>query len=190
MPDALPTTVPTLTPAPRPDGGSPFWNFGVNTCHAPLLLRDDLMAHVHRAREELGMRHVRCHGLLSDGMGVVPEAGCYAFERVFAVFDRLLDAGLRPFVELSAMPGVLARGDASVCQYRFRSDPPKDFSAWRAFIDAFARAVVSGRPPYATRALLEEIEAASCPDLRCLSSGEAVTLPPGAVALFTGTRRV
>jgi xylan 1,4-beta-xylosidase len=118
---------------------NPIWTFGGNTCHAPLLLRDDLRRHLRRVRRELGFRYVRCHGMLSDGMGVVTGPRTYDFSRIDEAVKGLLALGLKPFMELSAMPLSLARHDQSVCQYRFYSSPPRDWDDWADLIRALMR---------------------------------------------------
>ena len=47
------------------------WRHCVGSCHAPLALRADWQQQLARAHRELGFRHVRFHGLLSDDMGTL-----------------------------------------------------------------------------------------------------------------------
>ena len=46
-----------------------FWEHTVGSGHATLGLRADWQAQLKRTHDELGMKHVRFHGLLSDDMG-------------------------------------------------------------------------------------------------------------------------
>jgi len=115
------------------DQGTPLnrlWEFGGNTCHAPLWLRPDLQRHLEIVRDELGFRHMRCHGMLSDNMGVYNGGGSFDFSKVNAALDSLLHRDMVPFFELSSMPRALARDDKSICEYRFYSSPPNDWSKW------------------------------------------------------------
>lgn len=121
---------------------NPVWRFGVNSCHAPLLLRDDLPVHLERARRELKMKFLRCHGMLSDEMGVVTPDGRFCFDRIFRAIDTLRRIGMEPFLELSDMPDALARGRSAICHYRFRTDPPRDFDAWGNLVGSLAAALV------------------------------------------------
>lgn len=121
---------------------NPIWSFGGNTCHAPLWLRDDLNRHLARVRETLGFKYVRAHGPLGDGMGIVRDDGAFDFSRLIAGLDRLLAHGFKPFLELSHMPAALARDDKSICHYRFRSAPPRDWGQWHALIEASMGALV------------------------------------------------
>jgi xylan 1,4-beta-xylosidase len=97
-----------------------------------------------RAREDLGVTHVRAHAILHDDNGVVTRApdGELAFEfgGVDAIYDQLLEIGVRPVVELSFMPAALARDpEQSVFGYRGIISPPADWGEWRALVSALAR---------------------------------------------------
>lgn len=118
-----------------------MWEFGVNTCHAPLWLRRDLPLQLREEHETLGFRYVRFHGVLNDDMGVVHADGSFHFERVIEVYEKTLNAGFRPFIELSSMPTALASSDSSVCFYRFISAPPRDWRKWYDLIHAFTQAL-------------------------------------------------
>jgi hypothetical protein len=61
---------------------------------------------LRRAHDDLGATHVRAHAILHDDNAVVTEDG-YSFERIDALYDRILALGVRPVVELSFMPAAL-----------------------------------------------------------------------------------
>jgi xylan 1,4-beta-xylosidase len=114
-----------------------FWEHTVGSCHAPLALRADWQAQLRRCHEELGFRHVRFHGLLCDDMStVVAHQGglLFSFLNADRVVDYLLSIGMRPFVELSFMPGALASGRQTVFHYRANVTPPRDYPQWAALI--------------------------------------------------------
>jgi xylan 1,4-beta-xylosidase len=114
-----------------------FWEHTVGSGHAPLALRADWQAQMRRSHEELGFSHVRFHGLLCDDMSTLVAEGdalCYSFFNADQVFDFLLSIGMRPFVELSFMPGVLASGDKTVFHYRANVTAPKDYTQWFTLI--------------------------------------------------------
>lgn len=117
-------------------------SFGINSCHAALWLRQDLPLHFKRLRDELGMRYVRCHGILNDELGLVAADGSFHFEKVLRVLERILANDQVPFLELSDMPGTLARSGESVCHYRFRSAPPKNWTCWKSLIEQFFKALI------------------------------------------------
>jgi xylan 1,4-beta-xylosidase len=119
-----------------------FWEHTVGSDHAPAALRADWQSQLKRAHEELGFRHVRFHGLLSDGMRTVIREHDYSFFNADQVFDFLLSIGMRPFVELSFMPGALAFGDKTVFSYEANITPPKDYKQWAKLIDRFVSHLV------------------------------------------------
>ena len=56
-----------------------FWEHTVGSGHATLGLRADWQAQLKRAHDELGMKHVRFHGMLSDDMGTLIYRGRTSF---------------------------------------------------------------------------------------------------------------
>jgi xylan 1,4-beta-xylosidase len=116
-----------------------FWEHTVGSDHAPMALRADWQAQLQRAHRELGFRHVRFHGLLSDDFRLVVRDSnkhFYSFFNCDQVFDFLLSIGMRPFVELSFMPKALASGAKTVFGYEANITPPRDYEQWTALIDA------------------------------------------------------
>lgn len=100
----------------------------------------EALALVH---SDLGVRSVRAHGILGDDLGVYREIDgrpAYDFSIVDEVYDRLLELGLRPLVELSFMPRDLASDpNATVFAYAAVVSPPKDWQRWADLIEAFVR---------------------------------------------------
>lgn len=106
-----------------------------------MALRADWQRDLKRAHEELGFQHVRFHGLLSDDMRTLVHENkqlVYSFFNVDQVFDYLLSIGMKPFVELSFMPKVLASGTRTVFSYRANVTPPKSYQRWTTLIDRLA----------------------------------------------------
>ena len=99
------------------------------------------------ARSELGATMVRAHAILHDDNAVVTRDAegvlRYDFARVDAIYDRLLELGLRPVVELSFMPAALARDPGkAVFTYRAIVSPPADWGEWRELVAALAAHLV------------------------------------------------
>ncbi|MBQ9188524.1 MAG: beta-xylosidase, partial [Clostridia bacterium] len=44
------------------------WQEGMGNCHAYLLHRTDVIEHIRLAHDELGIKRIRCHGVLDDDM--------------------------------------------------------------------------------------------------------------------------
>jgi len=96
------------------------------------------------AHEELGVELVRAHAILHDELGVVADDGSIHLEGIFRVYDRVLELGVRPVVELSFMPKALAADpDASVFQYRGLISPPSDWDRWEELNRVLAEGLVS-----------------------------------------------
>jgi xylan 1,4-beta-xylosidase len=114
------------------------WEHSVGSCHAPLALRADWQAQLRQCREELGFRYVRFHGLLSDDVGTLVSHQDRLIDSFFnadQIVDFLLSIGMKPFVELSFMPGALASGRTTVFKYRGNVTPPRHYRLWAAFIE-------------------------------------------------------
>lgn len=113
--------------------------------HAALALRADWQQQMSRIRSELGFRSVRFHGLLCDDMsaytGAAPNP--YSFHNADLIFDFLLSIGMKPFVELSFMPRLLASGPATIFNYQGNITPPKSYSGWAELIEHLARHLVN-----------------------------------------------
>jgi len=117
------------------------WEHTVGSGHAPLALRADYQAQLKRCHDELGIRHVRFHGLLCDDVGTLVgelDKLVYSFFNAFQIWDALLASGVRPFVELSFMPTILASGGTTVFHYRGNVTPPRDYGAWATLIRTLA----------------------------------------------------
>ncbi len=114
-----------------------FWEHTVGSGHATLGLRADWQEQLRRAHDELGMAHVRFHGILCDDMGTLlcqNERFLYSFANADRIFDFLLSIGMKPFVELSFMPLALSSGDQIVFHYRANVTKPKDNAQWAVLI--------------------------------------------------------
>lgn len=114
-----------------------FWEHTIGSGHAALALRADWQAQLRQAHDDLGMQHVRFHGILDDDMGVLIGEGdtlFYSFFNTDQIFDFLLSIGMKPFVELSFMPSVLSSGDQTAFHYRANVTPPKDYAQWAMLI--------------------------------------------------------
>ncbi|GGL90151.1 GH39 family glycosyl hydrolase [Nakamurella endophytica] len=97
--------------------------------------------------DELGITHVRAHGILHDDNAVVSRAHdgrlVFDFSVVDDLYDRITALGLRPVVELSFMPAAIARDpDATVFTYRGIISPPSDWAEWHAVVRALTEHLV------------------------------------------------
>ncbi|MFJ8019470.1 beta-xylosidase [Streptomyces sp. NPDC096311] len=128
------------------DPGEPlahFWSVCVGAGRAGEGLRAAWQEQLRTAAATCGFRYVRFHGLFHDDMFVhhrgADGSHDYNFQYVDELFDRLLDAGVRPFVELGFMPGDLARTKNTVFWWGAHGSPPTDLGAWAELVGRTVR---------------------------------------------------
>jgi xylan 1,4-beta-xylosidase len=94
------------------------------------------------ARAELGTERVRAHAIFHDDLAVY-RFGHHDWRIVDAVYDRVLELGVRPVVELSFMPRELAEdSSATVYEYGAGISVPRDWDAWAALCGGLAAHLV------------------------------------------------
>jgi xylan 1,4-beta-xylosidase len=97
---------------------STFWSTVVGAGRANEGLRADWQSHLKLVSSACGFRYVRFHGLYHDDMHVVAEVNgkhVYNFQHIDALFDSMLDLGVRPFVEFGFCPSLIATVTETVC---------------------------------------------------------------------------
>lgn len=103
-------------------------------------LRADWQQQLAEVKKDCDFKYIRMHGLLTDDMGVYKEdkdgKPMYSFQYVDALYDYLLEIGIKPFVELSFMPNALASGSKTVFWWKGNITPPKDYNKWADLIKA------------------------------------------------------
>ncbi|WP_213454422.1 GH39 family glycosyl hydrolase [Rhizomonospora bruguierae] len=119
------------------------WRACVGTGRFDLALRRDYQESLALVQREIGFRHIRGHGLLSDGVGVhrpYEHGGRRGVRHAFTYLDQVVDAylelGIRPFVELGFMPSGLASGEQTVFWWRGNVTPPADWREWADLVRA------------------------------------------------------
>ena len=148
-------TIPANVPA------KPFrkhWQFCVGSAHASMAMRTDYCEQLKQIHDELGIERVRFHGIFSDDMHtydtmatVMPMPGSEQvpfYENSFRlpglVYDNVLKAGMKPFVELSFMPSQMAKRPTRGSFYwKPCIAPPKDEAQWQAYIQKFVRLLLN-----------------------------------------------
>jgi xylan 1,4-beta-xylosidase len=119
-----------------------YWERCVGSGHAALHLRSDFQGHMKRAHDELGFQQVRFHGLFVDDMSVVLPGDegrlLYSFFNIDRVFDYLLSIGMKPLVEISFTPQIMASGNQTWSHFNAYVSPPKSYDQWYDLIRAFA----------------------------------------------------
>lgn len=127
------------------DAGVPlkhFWSTSVGAGRANEGLRASWQEQLHLAVANNGFRYVRFHGLFHDDMFVYHEINgvpVYNFQYVDDLFDRMLENGARPFVELSFFPADIAVRKGSVgFWWGGNGSPPSHYSKWAGLVHRFA----------------------------------------------------
>lgn len=137
----------TIDPGARATPFPHFWEQVVGSGRAVLSLRQSYRDDLRQVRQATSIRYVRFHAILDDENGVydVDAQGrpVYNFSYVDQIYDGLLEAGMRPYVELSFMPAKLAASQTPhAFWYKPLPSPPADMGKWAALIDAFTRHLV------------------------------------------------
>jgi xylan 1,4-beta-xylosidase len=114
-----------------------FWSVCTGAGRANEGLRADWQEHLRLAVNECGFKYVRFHGLYHDDMFVYQEQNgraIYNFQYVEILFDKLLEIGVKPFVEFGFCPGDLATEKGTVFWWKGNGSPPKDYAKWAELI--------------------------------------------------------
>jgi xylan 1,4-beta-xylosidase len=127
--------------------GSAFphvWEQMFGSGRAILSLRESYREDLRQVRKITGFRYVRFHGVLNDEVGVYDQdkqgQPAYNFSYVDQIYDGLLANGVRPFVEISFMPKLLAANPTPhPFWYKPYPSPPNDTQKWEKLVAAFTQ---------------------------------------------------
>jgi xylan 1,4-beta-xylosidase len=120
-----------------------FYSEVVGAGRAAEGLRADWVRDLAIVHKECGFKYIRFHGLLHDEMGVYSEdklgKPIYNFQYVDALYDSILNIGMKPFVELAFMPDKLKSNDKTIFWWKGNISPPKDYDKWQKLITALTK---------------------------------------------------
>ncbi|MFN3558063.1 MAG: GH39 family glycosyl hydrolase [Brevundimonas sp.] len=119
-------------------------DFSVGADYPAVTGREDALAQLQVAREELGFRYIRFHAIFHDDMGVYREVDgqpLYDFTKVDALYDRFLAMGMKPFVELGFTPHDMRTSDLTIFYWKGNTSHPQP-DKWDALVDAFVRHLI------------------------------------------------
>ncbi|MTV38064.1 GH39 family glycosyl hydrolase [Duganella radicis] len=120
-----------------------FADLSVGSDYPGTLIRDDSLAQLKIARDELGFRYIRFHAIFHDVLGTYKEVDgkpVYDWTKLDYLYDSLLKMGVKPFVELGFTPLAMRSSDLSIFYWKGNTSHP-DPKKWAALIDAFVRHV-------------------------------------------------
>jgi xylan 1,4-beta-xylosidase len=125
-----------------------YWERVFGSGRAVLALREEYRRDLRAVKEATQFQYVRFHDILDDSVGVYDEDAqghaVYNFSYVDQIYDGLLQAGVRPFVELSFMPRKLAAPPPVLHPFWYKPivSPPRDWDRWGDLVYNFTRHLV------------------------------------------------
>ena len=124
-----------------------FWEQMFGSGRAVLTLRDSYRRDLREVKQVTDFKYVRFHAIFHDEVGIYNEDDkgqpYYNFSYVDQIYDNLLAAGVRPFVELSFMPKKLAASEKlHVFWYKPNVAPPRDYAKWDDLVTQFAKHLI------------------------------------------------
>ncbi|WP_343732210.1 beta-xylosidase [Duganella sp.] len=120
-----------------------FADLSVGSDYPGTLIRDDSLAQLKTAKDELGFRYIRFHAIFHDVLGTYKEVDgkpVYDWTKLDYLYDRLLKMGVKPFVELGFTPLAMRSSDLSIFYWKGNTSHP-DPKKWAGLVDAFIRHV-------------------------------------------------
>src|SRR4051812_2094074 len=118
-----------------------FADLSIGSDYPGTLIRDDSLAQLKVAREELGFRTIRFHAIFHDVLGtykVVDGKPVYDWTKIDYLYDKLLGMGIKPFVELGFTPEAMKTSNSSIFYWKGNTSHP-DHAQWQGLVDAFVR---------------------------------------------------
>ena len=121
-----------------------YWSFCSAAGRANEGLREGWREHLRMTVKHCGTRRLRFHGLFHDDMFACRRNGdgklIFNFQYIDELFDALLAANVRPFVEFGFFPSDLATASDIRCfWWQAHVTPPDDLREWRELIESAVR---------------------------------------------------
>jgi len=116
-----------------------FFDLSVGSDYPGTLIRDDSMAQLQSASDELGFRYIRFHAIFHDVLGTVQQKDgriIYDWTKLDELYDKLLARKIKPFVELGFTPEAMKTSDSSIFYWKGNTSHPR-LGPWRDLITAF-----------------------------------------------------
>ena len=120
-----------------------FFDYAVGADFPGTLIRDDSLAQLKTAVDELGFRYVRFHAIFHDALRTVKKDGdhlVFDFSGIDKLYDALMARGIRPFVELGFTPEAMATSKQSIFYWKGNTSHPMP-EPWTALVEAFVKHV-------------------------------------------------
>jgi xylan 1,4-beta-xylosidase len=121
-----------------------FFDLSVGADYPGTTGRQENLAQLKTAVDELGFRYVRFHDIFHDALGTVRKVDgriTFDFSGIDKLYDGLLARGIKPFVELGFTPSAMKTSDQSIFYWKGNSSHPQP-GPWAELIEAFARHLI------------------------------------------------
>jgi len=124
------------------------WKRFIGVGSAKELLMAGVREMLSALQKDVGFEYVKFHGILSDDMRVVSRSRegslSYSFVYVDKALDFLRSIGLKPLVQLSFMPGAIAKDRThTIFESTMINSLPENMQDWCDLIRAFMRHILS-----------------------------------------------
>ena len=114
------------------------WRNVLNVGYARNILLAEVQNQIRQAQREIGFTYIRFHGILDDDMHVYYEDDhrrpYLDFSRVDLLLDFVVSVGLKPYIEFSYVPKLLAKKDAELFDQAIHISGLNSEENWRALI--------------------------------------------------------
>lgn len=144
-------------------------DYCVGTGRLGLALTEEYLSQLKMVQEEIGFKSIRGHGLFSDDAAIYHEYEEngevrveYNYTYIDRIFDKYIELGIRPFLELGFMPEKLASGEQTIFYWKGNTTPPKSYEKWCDMVVSLLRHL---RSRYGEEVLDWEIEVWNEPNL-------------------------
>ncbi|SCY42996.1 GH39 family glycosyl hydrolase [Butyrivibrio sp. INlla14] len=118
-------------------------DYCVGTGRLGLALTEEYLKELKFVQDMIGFSYIRGHGLFSDDVAIYQEYEEdgqikveYNYTYIDRIFDRFLELGIRPYLELGFMPEKLASGTQTIFYWKGNTTPPKDYKKWTNMVIA------------------------------------------------------
>ena len=127
-----------------------FFNNNVDYCvgtgRIGLALTEEYLKELKYVQDMIGFSFIRGHGLFSDDVAIYHEYEEngktkveYNYTYVDRIFDRFIELGIRPYIELGFMPQQLASGTQTIFYWKGNTTPPKAYKKWTDMVVALLK---------------------------------------------------
>jgi beta-xylosidase/AraC-like DNA-binding protein len=122
-----------------------YWNRMINGGSASDLLRSDVQRHVIMLKTKMDFTYLRIWTLFTPQLyvDVTDQSGNYNFSKLDALFDFLLELGIRPHVELGNKPHRLQKNIQETLAYESPEQLYPTLEQWNRLMNSFMRHLIS-----------------------------------------------